>query len=211
MSNWNAREQEALATIGLLAAQSDGRRDAEELKRLASVFTSFAVVGVDSVYARVALGNAVLEEEAAALGSPEARQAAWELAVGVCHADGVVAEREQAFLDRLGKALGLDAAASADATRTAAALAPMELSPTAAAVATAVAAVAPAGRSAADGGVVLDAAAETALDEKIRQAAIFAGALELLPQGLATLGIVPVQLKLVADVGTAYGHQVDAG
>lgn len=211
MSTWNAREREALATIGLLAAQSDGRRNEAEMKRLAGVFETFAVIGIDSVYARVALGSAVLEEEAAALASAEARQAAWELAVGVCHADGVVAEREQAFLDRLRATLGLDAAASADAPATAAALAPMALSPTAAAVAAAVAAVAPAAGSAVSGGAVLDAAAERALEEKIRQAAILAGALEFLPQGLATLAIVPVQLKLVADVGTAYGHEVDAG
>jgi uncharacterized protein (DUF697 family)/tellurite resistance protein len=201
MSTWNAREAEALATIGLLAAQADGRRDEAELKRLADVFESFGVVGVGSIHARVALGNAALEDDAGALVSPEARDAAWELAVGVCHADGVVVEREQAFLDRLRGALRLDPEAAAGKA-TAASLLPVAAPP---------AAPAAPGAASRSGGTTLDEAAERALDEKIRQAAILAGALELLPQGLATLGIVPVQLKLVADVGTAYGHRVDAG
>jgi uncharacterized protein (DUF697 family) len=40
---------------------------------------------------------------------------------------------------------------------------------------------------------------------------VLAAALELLPQGLATLGILPVQLKLVADIGAAHGHRIDTG
>lgn len=182
MSNWNAREAEALATVGLLAAQADGRRDASEIEKLSAVFASFGVVGIASVHARVALGTAALEEEARALASPELKQLAWELALGVCHADGQVVERERMFLEELRRAFSLPPETVATTSATAAALAPLPI-----------------------------AAAAEDVEKRIREAAVLAGALELLPQGLATLAIVPLQVKLVADIGAAYGHPVDLG
>jgi len=197
---WSAREAEALATIGLLAAQSDGQRDPRERETLTETFAAFGTAGAASVHARVALGAAVLGEEARALGSPELRRVAWELALGVCHADGMVVEREKAFLEELRLALGLPAEDVAASSATAAALAPPLVPAAVAAPATPVTAAA-----------VLDASTEAALEKTIRDAAILAGALELLPQNLATLAIVPLQAKLVADVGAAYGHRVDLG
>jgi len=185
MTAMSAREAEAFATLALLAAQADGRREESEQAKLSAVFASFGIAGVDSVHARVTLGNATLEEEAKALATPELRAAAWDLALGVCHADGAVVEKERAFLERLRAALGLPAEAAGVDTplaNPAFALAP---TPT-------------------------PAPAEGAIDEKIRQAAVLAGALELLPQSLATLGIVPLQLKLVADIAAAHGHTIDA-
>src|SRR5688500_2542012 len=193
---WSAREAEALATIGLLAAQSDGERDPLERETLTETFAAFGAAGTASVHARVALGTAVLGEEARALGSPELRRLAWELALGVCHADGMVVEREKTFLEELRHALGLPAEDVSSSSAMAAALAPPAPAP-AAVAATPVAAAA-----------VLDASADAALEKTIREAAILAGALELLPQNLATLAIVPLQAKLVADVGAAYGHRV---
>ena len=200
---WSAREAEALATIGLLAAQSDGERDLLERETLTETFAAFGAAGTASVHARVALGTAVLGEEARALGSPELRRLAWELALGVCHADGMVVEREKAFLEELRHALGLPAEDVSSSSAMAAALAPPA----------AVVAAAPASSAAVATPVaaVLDAAADAALEKTIREAAILAGALELLPQNLATLAIVPLQAKLVADVGAAYGHRVDFG
>ena len=49
---------------------------------------------------------------AAALGTLEARQLAYEMAVCVCDADGVHSLAEQDFLDAAKKALGLQAAAA---------------------------------------------------------------------------------------------------
>ncbi len=195
----NSREHEALATIGLLAAQSDGRRDRTERDVLTATFESFGIAGIASVNAHVALGTATLEEEAQALVTPELRTAAWELALGVCHADGSITPGERAFLEQLRVALGMPAehAAQVDAP-----VAPHLLPAPMSAIEAAFSAATPATPVLAD---------EAALDETIRQAAVFAAALELLPQGLATLGIVPLQLKLVADIGTAYGHRVDAG
>ncbi len=193
MSNWNAREAEALATVGLLAAQADGRRDASEIEKLSAVFASFGVVGIASVHARVALGTAALDEEARALASPELKQLAWELALGVCHADGQVVERERMFLEELRRALSLPPEIVATTSAAAAALAPLPVA--------AAAVLAP----------LPIAAAAVEIEKRIREAAVLAGALELLPQGLATLAIVPLQVKLVADIGAAYGHPVDLG
>ena len=211
MNDWTHREAEALATIGVLAAQADGRRDEAERKLLTETFASFGAAGAASVHARVALGTAVLAEEAQALGTPELRRIAWELALGVCHADGAIAEREKTFLEELRHALGLPSEEVATSSAIAAALAPPvplpaspPSSPAAAPGASASAAAVPVTATA-----TLDPAADSALEKTIREAAIFAGALELLPQNLATLGIVPLQVKLVADVGTAYGHRVD--
>ena len=53
----NSREHEALATIGLLAAQADGRRDRAERDRLTSTFETFGIAGIASVNAHVTLGT----------------------------------------------------------------------------------------------------------------------------------------------------------
>ncbi|WP_200843361.1 hypothetical protein, partial [Raoultella sp. 18079] len=58
-------------------------------------------------YQDVLLGRARLEDAAAALDTPGLRQLAFEMAVGVCDADGVCNEREKAFLEHLRAALGI--------------------------------------------------------------------------------------------------------
>ena len=49
------------------------------------------------------------------------------------------------------------------------------------------------------------------LDKMILNAAIMNGALELLPQSLASMAIIPLQMKLVYRIGTAHGHELDRG
>jgi uncharacterized protein (DUF697 family) len=49
------------------------------------------------------------------------------------------------------------------------------------------------------------------VDASILRYAILNGGLELLPQGLATLAIVPLQMKMVYGVGKAYGVTLDRG
>ena len=124
-----------------------------------------------------------------------------ELALGVCHSDGVLVPAERAFLERLHGALGLPPEAK-DSLEAPLPLVLLPASPPPPAIESSFAPPGP-------GKPVIGDEAE--LDHKIREAAIFAAALEILPQNLASLGIVPVQLMLVADIGTAYGHKVDAG
>ena len=49
------------------------------------------------------------------------------------------------------------------------------------------------------------------LDRAILNAAILNGALELLPETLSTMAIIPLQMKLVYRIGQAHGYQLDRG
>ena len=42
-------------------------------------------------------------------------------------------------------------------------------------------------------------------------ASIVNGALELLPESLSTMAIIPLQMKLVYRIGQAYGYELDRG
>jgi uncharacterized protein (DUF697 family)/tellurite resistance protein len=48
------------------------------------------------------------------------------------------------------------------------------------------------------------------LDDMILQQAIVTGALEILPDRLANLAIIPLQLRMVYQIGQAHGQQMDA-
>ena len=50
-----------------------------------------------------------------------------------------------------------------------------------------------------------------AIDSKILKAAILNGAIELLPENLSTLAIIPLQMRLVYQIGQSYGYQLDSG
>jgi uncharacterized protein (DUF697 family) len=58
---------------------------------------------------------------------------------------------------------------------------------------------------------VLDVARESELDRMILNASILNGALEILPERLATLAIVPLQMRLVYRIGRQYGYDLDRG
>jgi uncharacterized protein (DUF697 family) len=52
---------------------------------------------------------------------------------------------------------------------------------------------------------------EAEMDRAILNAAILNGALELLPDSLATMAIIPLQMKLVYRIGKSYGYELDQG
>jgi len=193
-------ERDAVAALCLMAAQADGLRPGERT-RLGEVFE--ALGGVDSarLFKDVLLGHVGMDEAVAALTSPGMRAYAFEMAVGACDADGHTSGSERAFLDALERALGLEHAEAVALLEQAEALAdaPLAIMPVAAALEPEPASVPDA------------AAVRPDLDRLVLNRAILAGALELLPQSLATMAIVPVQLKTVADVGKAHGFALDQG
>lgn len=194
-----SQERDATLAIALMAALADGAQDAREQAELRRIATSLDPEGADRLDAlvqEIRAGRLTPTIVAAALASPEARQAAFELAVGVCDADGAHGEAEARFLERLRDALGLDVAAAAAYRREAEVLVSAPLGP-------------PAGSAAGPAGRVPPDAA--ALDKTILDAAILNGALELLPQSLATLAIIPLQMRLVYRLGQAHGYELDAG
>jgi uncharacterized protein (DUF697 family) len=58
---------------------------------------------------------------------------------------------------------------------------------------------------------VIDANREADLDRIILNAAILNGALELMPQTLATMAILPLQMRMVYRIGNSYGFDLDRG
>ncbi len=190
-------EQKAILSIAILAAFADRRKaDTEraEIRRVAESLSGESDINIAAVYQDVLLGKVKLEDAIAAIGVPELRQLAYELAVGVCDADGRRDEAEAAFLAGLASALGLPADEAAQTAEAADALAeaPLDKEPPVLAGAT--------------GGPDGDA-----LDKTILNYAILNGALELLPQSLATMAIIPLQMKMVYRIGKAHGHQLDQG
>jgi uncharacterized protein (DUF697 family)/tellurite resistance protein len=196
-----ASEQQAVMTIALLAAFADGRnqdRERDEVRRVAQSLD--AKLSVPALVQDVLLGRVSMEKTAAAIRSSEVRRLAFELAVGVCDADGLRNEAETRFLAELGRHLGLDTPAIAETAADADELATMPLP-------------ASASTGAMGSGEVVAATASVPsaeLDRTILNAAVINGALELLPQSLASMAIIPLQMKLVFRIGRVYGVETDA-
>ena len=203
MMNMTTEETRAILTLCLLASFADGEkheRERDEIKRVAQNFSDGDAAHLSTLYQDVLLQRTTLADVVARLHSTEARQLAYEMAVCVCDADGTLSDAEQRFLTEARTALELDAGAAADFVQQAQAMATVPVSglPVAVGVAGA-AATAPA---------TVD---EAALDSAILNAAIVNGALELLPETLSTLAIIPLQMKLVWRIGKAHGFELDSG
>jgi tellurite resistance protein/uncharacterized protein (DUF697 family) len=196
-------QQRALLSIALMAAAADGgqdQRERAELRRIATDLAGTTDVSLSSIYQDVLLGRVSLEQSAAAIDTPERRQLAYELAVCVCDADGVASPAERAFLAKLAQALRLEPAAAAAMDRRAAEMADAPLVPVA--------------NAAAGAAVVAGEAAATGLadvDRTILNYAVANGALELLPESLSTLAIIPLQMRMVYRIGQHHGYALDKG
>jgi uncharacterized protein (DUF697 family) len=224
-----AQEQKAMLTLCLMAAFAEGgKSEAEraELQRIAEGLDPEGAIRLSAIYQDVLLKRVDVEGVAAQLTSSELRQLAYEMAVCVCNADDVLGAGERDWLNRLRAALALDAGAAARYMQTSNALTQAAVEPLAAdKVSLSPAAVASAGASAGAAATPVPAAGqppanapaalrtidEAAIDKTILNAAILNGALELLPQSMATMAIVPLQMRLVYNVGRAYGFELDRG
>ena len=214
-------QQEAILAIALLAAFADGNKDEREraaIRDVAEALDSAGGLNLAALYRDVLLKKPEPEALAARLGSEEARALAYEMAVGVCDADGVQTAAERAFLERLSRALSIAApgaeAFSAQAEGLAAVDAPFaapESAPAVAAVVATPAAPAAPAHPASAGNVprASDLTREQA-DRLILDAAILNAALELLPESLSTLAIIPLQVRLVYRIGRSYGYPMDS-
>jgi uncharacterized protein (DUF697 family)/tellurite resistance protein len=204
----NAREQEAVLTIALLAAFADGAKDEREraeIKRIAESLSGEAgAPQMSQLYQNVLLKRVNVSQAAAVLTDPSHRQLAYEMAVCVCDADAVASPAEQKFLQELRGALSLDTQQAALVEKEAAALAeaPLPATPVAAATATAQPIVNGTGQA---------TMSDAEMDKYILNHSIVNGAIELLPQSLATMAIIPLQIKLVYRIGQIYGFQLDKG
>lgn len=191
-----AEATNAIAAVCLMAAFADGHNSSDERDQLKEIFESLGDVKTASLYQRVMLGQTSLKGEAAALSTPELRTLAFELALSVCDADGVTNSAEEGFLAELRGVLDIPAEVATSAQHDAERLATL---PVAVDTVT-VPEVAEVGAE--------PAPDEAATDRLILNAAILNGGLELLPQTLATVAIVPLQLRLVYQIARANGYQL---
>jgi uncharacterized protein (DUF697 family)/tellurite resistance protein len=195
-------EQRATLAVALMAAFADGMRDERERAAVESLVGQLgstaggAGLDIAAVYQDLMQRKPAIAELVKPLVTPQSRQFAYEAAVGVAHADGATTPAESAFLAQLAAALALPAQASQTYAETASSVATAATLPAVAAVPS------PATRATPDA---------AALDASILNAAITNAALELLPESLASMAIIPLQMKLVYRIGQAYGYELDSG
>ena len=216
-----AEEIRAILTLCLLASYADGEkhdREREQIRQVAQGLAGDEQVNLPGLYQDVLLRRVQLPEVLGRLATTEARQLAYEMAVCVCEADGHTSAREDAFLAQLRQAWGMGGAqapAGFEAQARDVAEAPMQAPlaepaplPAGAQAPHPAAAEALSGTAAQRRTGSLSAAE---MDRKILQASIMNGAIELLPENLSTLAIIPMQMRLVYQIGQSYGYELDRG
>ncbi len=175
-----------LIAIAMLAARADGSVDSAEQRAIDDVVARTGNPDVIRLAQQVAAGQLLVVDLVSRLSDDEARRVAYEGALAVINADGSANASEQAFLNELRTALGFSDADVADATRMASAMAN-------APVAEVRTGKLPAGP----------------VDEFILQQAILTGAIEVLPDRLANIAVLPLQLRMVYQIGQRHGQKLD--
>lgn len=203
----DTRERDnALLTIALFAAFADGSKHEDEREEIRAIADSLAgddAPDLRALYQDVLLGRVTLADAAGRLDDPGEKHLAYEMAVGVCDADGRMTEDERRFLDELRGLLAMDAGESQEIEQEAEQVVAM----------TEAAAPATAAEPLARSGPATDAAEvdEAELDRSILNYSILNGALELLPQSWASMAIIPLQIRMVYGIGKEYGVELDRG
>lgn len=176
---------EALLAICHFAAFADGEKSEDERARLDALARELGEDDVSSISRRILMGRLSLDSAVAGLVSQDDRLLGYEMARAICEAGGDLGSAEKQFLDELRARLALGEAQTKtiDAEVDTVALAPVE---------TAGPPPIPEHHS----GMIL-------------RYSILNGALELLPQTMATMAILPLQMKMVWRIGKAYGHELD--
>lgn len=192
--------EEALYSICLLAAFADGGKadaEREELKQIGETLlpSEFNAAGI---YQRVLLKRTTVALEAAKLDAPEWKHLAYEMAVKVCEADGVTSPAEKEFLGSLAGELGIAKTEAVEIVAAGDEVAGAGIDEVAPAMLPSLPPALPA---------AVDKKSE--VDSVILKYSILNGALELLPETLSTMAIIPLQMKLVNSVGKHHGVSLD--
>jgi uncharacterized protein (DUF697 family) len=186
-------DAEIIITIAAQAAVADGTRSPVELRQIVDAATRLGLANAEAIVKAAVETSGDVRALAASLSSDDARRAAYEIAVAVCNADGIAGAKEIDFLDRLastedaGVATGEISAIASVAALTGVVLPPPVPSTAAA-----------------------QPPAAGELDGMILDQAILTAALEVLPDRLSNIAILPLQLRMVYTIGQRYGQQLDA-
>lgn len=229
----NKEDIRAIVAICLLASFCDGEkhdREREQIRQVAEGLTGNETVNLAGIYQDVLLRRITIESAVASLTSYETRQLAYEMAVCVCDADGRTSEKEEAFLKDLRQRLFDSNASSTPTSAQQSALdfqyqaqqiadAPLQGSILESSVVlsndinvphpTTVDQLSPASDSANQRKT--SSLSNSEMDSKILKASVLNGAIELLPENLSTLAIIPLQTRLVYQIGQSYGYSLDKG
>ncbi|QTN33145.1 TerB family tellurite resistance protein [Akkermansiaceae bacterium] len=191
--------EESLYGICLLAAFADRSASEAERQELKQIGESILPPEMHpaALYQKVLLRKIDATSAAAGLDSQEWRQLAYEMAVCVCEADGQTCPEEKEFLRQLGKELKLDSARTETTLMEADALAAAPIAAIATEQLPVIAPPFPSGP------------AQAEVDSLVLRFSILNAALELLPETLSTMAIVPLQMKLVHSVGKLHGVDLD--
>ena len=188
-------EKKAVVGVCILAAFADGMQSEVERGAISKVVENFRSEGLDltSTYQAALGGTQPLGDLAKSLASPNGKALAYEMAVCICNADGALNAAEQQFLEKLRRELNLDLA---EATKFENQSARLTAGPTDAPPML---------------GTLTNGAEKSEMDEMIMNRSILTGALELMPQRLATMAIVPIQMRMVYQIGKSHGYELDWG
>jgi uncharacterized protein (DUF697 family)/tellurite resistance protein len=197
---------QSILSIALLASFADGKKAEAEREQIRKIMESLQSqeneFDLAELYQDVLLKRTDLSAAASHIKEHSHKLLAYEMAVCVCEADGVMTEDERQFLQALKTQLGLNDAESEQVAEAAHVLA--AATPETSSNAT---------QTAAAGAVVANIpnVPEAQLDKSILNYSILNGALELLPQSWASMAIIPLQIKMVFEIGKAHGYQLDKG
>lgn len=203
--NPNPVETESILTVCLLAAFADGGKSEAERAAIKTITENLPATETNhaALYQSVLLGQVSVAQAAQPLERMELRQLAYEMAVCVCEADNLLTPQEKSFLDQLRQVLRLDSYLAARIEKDVETVAFPDFSAAPSASPSIEANKPVAG--------VPCPATTNELDDMVLKYAILNGALELMPQSLSTLAIIPLQMKLVYRIGNKYGYELDRG
>lgn len=178
----------ALLTICLFAVFADGEKSETEREVVKKIEEELGTSNVAELSRKVLMRKITLEDAVAGLASREDRLLAYEMALSVCEAGGSITADEQEFLTSLKKLLSLESSEIQVVEKEVATIVeqPLLTPP--------------------------PLPAEPAVPDQsgmILKYAILSGALELLPETLATMAIVPLQIKMVHAIGQVHGVELD--
>ncbi len=179
---------ENLIAICLFAAFADGEKTETEREKVRRLAAEFGNDDLAAISRQILMGKLPLRSTVAGLGGPQDRLLAYELALGVCEAGGEVTAEEHQFLTDLRRLLDLGETEASATEASVGALALAEVT-----------------------GSDLNPATSATPENSgmILKYSILNGALELLPESLATIAIIPMQMKMVYRIGQSHGVELD--
>ena len=186
-------EQKAVVLICVMAAFVDGTQNETERSQVKRIVEGFSNERLDlsTVCQEALLGKVSLEQVVSTLQTPRAKALAFEMAVCVCNADHVLTDEETKFLAKLREELKLESGPATAFQQSASALTsePLKQPPV----------------------IISGPNKDSEVDKMIVNCATLNGALEIMPHSLATMAIVPLQMRMVYRIGKSYGYDLDRG